>query len=276
MFSPWINTTNKCNLNCEYCYIKRNSEVMGKKVYDAMLNSFPFETHMRISGGEPLLVYDMWKEWAKKWYYTEVLTNLRIVPNGYFEQSYHTSVSVDGYGEKPLDKEIIQNISKLKEPWIMTTISKDLTNLPLLAEYVLENNYRWALSTNYWWNGIPSAEDLILVLNDVISILKSGDYNLRRFMFNNVNLEDIGGCDAGNEMVAVDCDGSIFACQTLCGGKDKLGDVWNGYTKVKFESKCPENCNAKGMCTGWCPLYHEPNDICTVIKFVITEVFDYA
>lgn len=273
MVSPWIHTTDKCNLACSYCHVKGN-EIMQKPIYDALSRMLPKDAHLRMGGGEPLLVYDNWKDWCLQWQNTEVLTNFRVIPDGYFDMPFRTSVSIDGHGEKPLDGEIIKNVAKLKiQPWIMTTAS-NVTNLPLLAEYISQNNYGWALSTDYFWAGIPTIKDLILAMQDVINILKLNNYDFDQFLFNNLDFIGRGGCCAGNEMFSVNCDGRIYPCQT-CHGKSKpLGEVFSGYNKITCKKDCPD-CSIKGLCTGWCPLYHTPNsDICNVMKFVTLEVYN--
>jgi len=62
--SPWIHTTDKCNLKCHYCYVKGNM-VMTEDVYDTLgkflLNSRAKKRHLRFAGGEPLLVFNRWE-----------------------------------------------------------------------------------------------------------------------------------------------------------------------------------------------------------------------
>ena len=272
MLSPWIHTTEKCQLKCPYCYV-RGDGIMQQEVYNALGKMLPPDSHLRIAGGEPLLVYGNWKEWATQWKSVEVLTNLRYVPDGYYDMGFHTSVSVDGCGEKPLDKEIIKNISRLKTPWLMTTII-DLDALPILAEYVSKTNCGWAVSTDYWWQGTPAIDDLIVMMVEVVRILKRNNYNFQEFIFNNVDFSGRGGCDAGGDMFAVNCNGDIYSCQTQFNQATPIGDVFNGYVKKsckKNHAEC-QDCCIKGVCTGWCPLYFKPGDLCDVYKFIVWEV----
>lgn len=242
---------------------------MEKPIYDALSKMLPADSHIRIAGGEPLLVFDNWKKWIRGWKGVEVLSNFRFIPDGYYDLPVRTSVSIDGCGEKPLDKEIVRNVSGLKMPWIMTTII-DTSPLPLLAEYVSKNGYGWALSTDYWWNGTPSVEELIVAMSDVIWVLKENNYDFKQFSFNNIDTAGRGGCCAGDEMFAVYCDGNIYQCQTLLHDKP-IGNVYDGYTKSPCKKVCPD-CSAKGLCTGWCPLYHKPGRMCEVLKYVALEV----
>jgi len=275
MLSPWIHTTDNCNIHCSYCHVEGNN-TMSSDVYQAILKMIPKESHIRIGGGEPLLVYDNWKDWILNYNRVEVLTNFRIIPNDYFKlPSYvYTSVSIDGYGCKPLDSEIIQNVSKLKNPWIMSTIG-NLDALPLLAYYISLHKYGWAISTDYYWNEDSSFDDLVLAMIEVIMILKYNNYDFRNFIFNNLDFTGRGGCCAGREMISIYCDGKIYPCQTMHNRMDPIGDVFKGsYNKVSkiINEKC-NDCEIKNVCTGWCPLHHIPgNKICQLMKLITQEV----
>lgn len=274
-FSPWIHTTDSCNMKCEYCYVSGNS-IMEKPVYDAILKLLPKEeTHIRIAGGEPLLVYSQWKDWCANWKLVEVLTNFRIIPDGYFNLSVRTSVSIDGYGDKILDKEMKKNLSKLKDPWIMTTLYK-INELPSLALYIANNNYGWAISTDYFGKSKIEWEDLLLALHEVIQILKAKDYDFRHFNFNNLDFGGRRGCRAGDEMFSINTDGTIYTCQTCHSDSQYvLGNVWDGF-KQKYcgiEYKECKECSIRGTCTGWCPLYFKPErGLCSIMKYVTQEV----
>ena len=68
--SPWISTTNRCNLNCGYCFVKQSNIDMGEGTYSTIFSYFKdLLDHQqieffrpRLAGGEPLLVFDKWKD----------------------------------------------------------------------------------------------------------------------------------------------------------------------------------------------------------------------
>jgi len=294
--SPWIHTTDKCNLRCHYCYVRGNA-VMSPKVYGGLrwLLTRTKETpiHLRFAGGEPLLVFDLWEPFARwmlnyhRGVTAEVLTNLVDVPKNFWKfaelDNVNVSISIDnGRKVKILDKKIIKKVSRLREPWIMTTITKEnLNRLDTMAAFIGMNNYGWCLTTDYFEKTTPHWEDLAVELLEVIDILKEFSYDFTKISFNNFSMKlNFSGCRAGNEMFAVAPDGGIYKCQTLIGKPARIGTVWSGYkhTSIPVRELCKE-CSIYGACKGWCPLYYKvPNPICNVIKIfadaVIKEVRD--
>jgi len=292
--SPWIHTTERCNLRCHYCYV-RGDAVMSPKVYGGLrwLLTRTKETpiHLRFAGGEPLLVFDMWEPFAR-WmldYHrdvtAEVLTNFRVVPESFWKFAelprVNVSVSIDnGDKVKVLDKEIVEKTARLKNPWIMTTITKEnIEKLDTLAAFIGMNNYGWCLTTDYFEATTPPWEELAIKLLEVVEILKQFNYDFTRISFNNFSVKSgFSGCRAGDEMFTVACNGDIYKCQTLIGKGKKIGDVWSGYKRTTPPvRKLCEECSIYGYCKGWCPIYYKvPHPICNVIKLfakeVITEV----
>jgi radical SAM protein with 4Fe4S-binding SPASM domain len=287
--SPWIHTTDKCNLKCHYCYVKGNN-VMGEEVYEALgkflLNSPAKKRHLRFAGGEPLLVFDKWENFARKMLdnegtSVEVLTNFISVPENFWKFSelsfVNVSVSVDnGKSIKVLDKSIANKIQRLKNPWILTTVTQEnVDNLNVLAAFIGKNNYGWCITTDYFEKTMPHWAVLYQRMLEVIKILKEFDYDFARISFNNCSMnKNFSGCRAGDEMFAVAPDGKIYACQTLI-GKNSIGDVWKGYERKKIEKR--NNCNSceiSEICSGWCPLYFKPenNPVCDVIKMFSAKI----
>lgn len=270
IYSPWIQTTYKCNLSCDYCYLHGNKD-MSNEVYTQISKMYkPEETHIRIAGGEPLLVFEKWKDFALKYNSVEVLTNFQYVPKYFYDYNFRVSISIDGYGGKPLSKKIKEKIKKLKiQPWIMTTfMNQDITEI---AKYVSTNNYGWAISTDYFIRKIDLKISLSK-LKESIEILKKNNYNFDNLIFNNICGYLGKGCRAGDTMVSIDIDGKIYRCQTEL-GKNPIGDVWNGYEKEKRNNKC-NNCVIDKYCTGWCPLHHVKNgDVCELMKIFVWEVY---
>lgn len=287
--SPWIHTTEKCNLKCHYCYV-RGKATMSPKIYEALykllLEAPTDKIHVRLAGGEPLLTFDIWEPFARsmlkhKGVAVELLTNLYSVPDAFWKfaelENVNVSVSIDNGREvKILDKNIVEKTNRLRNPWIMTTVTKEnIERLDVMASFIGMNNYGWAITTDYFEATMPDWEDLAEELLHVVEILKEFNYDFTRISFNNFSVKaGFSGCRAGDEMFAVGCNGSIYKCQTLIGKPMRIGDVFDGYkrTDVPVKAECKQ-CSIHGLCKGWCPLYYKtPNPVCNVIKLFANEV----
>jgi len=281
--SPWIHTTEKCNLKCKYCYVKGNA-VMQKEVYDAMetflLDRPVKHIHLRFAGGEPLLVFDVWKNFAERMLKDnrvsiEVLSNFQQVPNEFWDfaarDKVYVSVSIDNDKTKPLSREIAHKLKRLNNPWVLTTLTEyNVDNLPLLAAFVGRHNYGWAITTDYFWKHTIPYEYLTDKLIETLYILKELKYDFTKMTFNNCTIKsNFVGCKAGSEMIAIGCDGAVYQCQTLIGKRGKtIGNVFNGYKPTPIVKFGCEKCELNQVtCYNWCPLYHKANDkLCEVIK----------
>lgn len=292
--SPWIHTTDLCNMACSYCYVDGHN-IMKQPVYDALekmlLNSDAESYRLRFAGGEPLMVFDKWVGFAEKMLTypqtrIEILTNLRMIPTGFIsfaqKKNVNISVSIDaGSKWKRLDSRIMKNMKRIKNPyWVMTTLTEDNINSILnLADFIGAEGHGWSISTDYFWNGRPSFKDLTVAMVKVVRILKSHNYNFSQFMFNNMDFSHSrgSGCCAGNEMFSVYCDGTIYPCQTLH-EKKKIGSVFEGYKRIERETnKMCVDCSIKDYCSCWCPLYHKPGDkLCDLMKFITYEIVKEA
>jgi len=287
--SPWIHTTEKCNLRCHYCYVK-GQETMPPSVYAALhklLLKMPTENrHLRFAGGEPLLVFDNWKRFAESMLEhsgttVEVLTNFTVVPKSFWKfaekENVNISVSIDnGRKVKVLNKKIAGRLNRLRNPWIMTTITKEnIENLDVLAAFIGMNNYGWCLTIDYFKKSIPHWEDLAVALLGALKTLKEFNYDFTKITFINSSVKaGFSGCKMGDEMFTVACSGDIYKCQTLIGQSAKIGNVFEGYKRnsVCKRIEC-EECSIYGLCKGWCPLHYKvPNPICNVIKLFTLEL----
>ena len=293
--SPWIQTTNRCNLACPYCYINKDKMDMSVSTYEQIFNklSLSIEKHQvkmvcpRLAGGEPLLVFEVWKEPVKHFKQrlkecslVEVITNLTLIPEGLLEfiaDGYILlNVSLDGIEHSKPYKNglssaevVLQNIRTLSEVqpefFVMTTLSATTwEGLTKLAEYIGVHKFRWHITLDRFYNGNPPYWRLLNTLKEVILVLKEADYPLGKLQFNFCGIEPNGGCHMGKELFAIYTDGTIFPCHTLFHTKPS-GSVWESRDLIDFLavdakrvlSKDCQSCSLMEVCCGDCPLYSE-------------------
>lgn len=272
--SSWIQTTNICNEKCKYCFVKQNTDVMQDSTYRVLegflLNLKTDKIHLRFAGGEPLLVFNFWEEFAirmleRKNVTVEVLTNLYFVPDNFWNfanlDNVNISISIDNNPQrKKLNESIINKLSRIKNPWIMTTLTdENMLGIEELAYFIGINKYGWSITTDYFGeintNPIKISEKII----SVVEILRKTGYDFTRISFNNCSMNsNFSGCRAGKEMIAVDCNGDIYQCQTVIGIDKKLGDIFSGYSTVETKKKLGcSSCIIEDICKGWCPLHYK-------------------
>jgi len=264
---------------------------MPPKIYKALseflLKAPTNKRHLRFAGGEPLLTFNIWEPFARSMLKhtgttIEILTNFCAVPENFWKfaelENVNVSVSIDnGETVKTLNKNIVKKVSQLRNPWIMTTVTKEnLERLDIMAAFIGMNNYGWCITTDYFEKTMPSWEDLAVQLLRIVKILKEFNYDFTRISFDNFSIKSgFSGCRAGNELFAVACNGDIYKCQTLIGKPVKIGDVFSDYKRSNppIKAECKE-CSIYGFCKGWCPLYYKtPNPICNVIKLFGNAIF---
>ena len=109
-----LHLTNNCNLNCDYCYVKHNSEIMTQeiafKVIDNAIEAKQKRCGVAFFGGEPLLCKDLIKKivlYARKAaegtetkFYFKMTTNGTLLDNEFTEfcraENVFVAISLDG------------------------------------------------------------------------------------------------------------------------------------------------------------------------------------
>ena len=323
--SPWILLTNNCNLSCEYCYIKQDEGYMNtatmaqiNKTFIEMWETFQVDRVIyRIAGGEPMLNIVPMIPYLEEFLdilgdcgFVSIITNLTILPTEViaFLRKYENvgiSVSLDGTGfSKPYhdgfssSRAVLSNMEKLFHEGIITPdrveVSTVLTaqtigGLPQLATQIALWGVGWGVYLNHYFNGEIHKDIILLKMTHAIEILMRLNYNLyNNFKFNNISLsENFDGCTAGNKLIAIDVDGSIYPCQTAIYGKPTATVFTDGVLdKIRNQKIYNVGCNyvlpqdclicpILDLCGGGCKLNQKEENrkySCTIMKDVVLKM----
>ena len=310
--SPWIQTTNDCNLRCSYCFVDKKQEIMEDYIYKKSIDYFinalgsgrTDYIKLRISGGEPLLVFDRWKkhigrflEYTKRYNCggVEILTNMTILPNGFIEyikryDNLGINISLDGMTySKPYingstsSYDVIENlewVQEYKDIFLMTVITENGKYLSEIANYV-NDNMKWEVQFNKYYE----KTDIDLTIENIkkmLDILYIKGFDIKNnLLFNYCDMRTERMCSAGYFMFYIDCDGSIYDCQMQTGFKS-LTNIMNndlieklGKNKKKIEINKCNDCSIYKYCHGDCPFLNNEKRkeyFCPIMK----EYFIYA
>lgn len=313
-------TTKECNLACPYCYIQQDQSEMPPSIYNQIYLAFTHfleskeldHIYFRIAGGEPLLCFDSWWGWFDKMKseYPDkvsiaILTNLTVLTNEMlhwfdcvdcsfgisldsliYSKPYHS-----GESSAPI---VMANLERLinhrgtKNLNISTVISStNVSDLPLLADYIGKNNLNWALTLDHYFCGEIDHDMLVENLYEVVDVLGLYDYDLiNKFKFNNImlNSSSYEGCTAGEKLITIGVDGGVYACQTLMEEGKPLAQL-NKYMleslrsqkeyKIGYNYALPNDCkkcSISDICGGGCKLHNtviNHNHTCDLTKKVV-------
>jgi len=312
-FSPWVFVTYNCSCRCEYCMIpemKCNDKNISSDTFNKMMivceelikNKTFDNIHLKLSGGEPFLVFDRYKdivtEYRQKYpgqMTFGVLTNFTKFNDEIADwmelNNIGMQISLDDIENgKPLANgksssfTVLDNIQKLmsrKIGFSFNTVldierTKDLTKL---ANYVSKfKNMDWGLNASYTENDPTKVNEVIKIFDDCLfQLVKNGFdiYNNLRF-YNTVVGKNRGGCGAGVNSCAIGTELEVWSCQSLC-DKEKLGifdenikntlltSHDNSYFRDRrMMSECSD-CPVLGVCRGGCRATHENKEINDVV-----------
>lgn len=205
----WIHTTNTCNLNCSYCYIKtKKIEHMPNKTincfYDNIIHTVKkhklTNVKLRIAGGEPMYTLKSWKPILLKLKKElqenncklsgSFLTNLTILNQNIIddikELGMNIGVSMDGlreYHDKnrsfingkgsfdKLNKNLDLLLKNNIKPFIMTVVSdENLDGLPDFTRWLIKRGLKFRFSIVN--GGIIDYVKLKKTLNQCFTILE--------------------------------------------------------------------------------------------------------
>jgi uncharacterized protein len=297
MFDFWVFTTTGCNCNCEYCKQSKldKYEVMTEdnlkyildeciKIYnDRIVRKFK----INLSGGEPLLVFDMFKDityyykkkYPKIFHFTSV-SNGTIITNEIIKWikevlDNHFCISIDdttfskpinGFSSSELQ---IENILRLKQEKIrvsaLSVLNKQSSMLNL-AKFAIENFIHWRiLPVKPYYH---TKEQVINILKPVLDLLSKHNKNADWFDFDGWDLwnkKRLAGCVCGKTFLGILSDLEVIPNNgeiILKLGKfnSDLSSFLNHSDNIKFlnykKPKMCYDCEIKETCDGACKICH--------------------
>ena len=251
--SPWIFTTDGCNLRCPYCFESHKSRVMSPEVWSTVSDHFIkltrkgvlSHTNFRLSGGEPLTCFDSWREfplYLKKvlgdQFSAGMLTNFTLLNEDIIhyivKNDIGCGVSLDGTIHSKIDAKgestsrvVMENIEWFLESGgrcnILTVLND--TNVGTgeileLAKFVAKHDLRWQTNSDYFCMvGNECTEQMYDDLVEAMDYLQSEGYDMGKFNFQFLHpYTDCGrGCGAGYSAFSIGTNGDVYPCQTCVG-----------------------------------------------------------
>lgn len=311
-FSPWINTTERCNCRCEYCFVKQTAEDMQPEVYQTLNRNVLAEIlagrlkacTYRLGGGEPTLVTDQWFDFVDEFlsatngpaFRVEVLTNLVKYPEHLdvlvekYPHRFNVDVSLDGIEESKPDcrgvstaHRTIRNLLLYmqRHPEQNTSLMTVVTNLGVhlrgLAEFVSKEKLGWYVQTDKTTN-VGCVEE-VLTDNLVGTVRRVWELQgtMNGLMLNGYHNKRLNGvCFQGSNMCCVGVDGTITNCQMQMNPVAHVcGDFFCVLADNPERAKLPSECDGCYLlsdCGGKCPCVPFDEAYCRMTKRVIVEI----
>jgi len=300
IISPWLQLTNRCNLQCSYCFIKQNSMDMSKetfnrinKYYSSLLdNNEVNKIQYRIAGGEPCLVIEKYfsliEEMIIKYkerFHIELITNGSLFNANIlnFIKKYNTNFGLclflDSINKdsKTNDKSsisslVLSNIKKLQKNKITVSISTVIIEngkqLSVIGNFVMKEGFYWDVNLNKYYEEY-NLREIKHNIDLLFKVIKSYDYPITKIQFNGIDMRKNTGCEAGGKLCAINVDGKRFNCQTLF-SQSKI------YRYNKSECK---DCDILDFCGGGCKYNNIENRkkfFCKIQRYYFKKGGQYA
>jgi uncharacterized protein len=242
----------------------------------------------RLSGGEPLLVYDTYKDLVSKYYKCNrnfsfgLLSNLTILTDEILKWLQKNNIGVqvsldDLENSKPLangqssSKITMKNIKRFQEEGINFSINtvldvKKTKSLKDMVEYVCSlRNIQWGLNTSYTMDDDSLIDEVVQVFKEAISLLGKKGFNiLHALRFCNMIIgKNEGGCISGIGTCALGTNLEVWPCQAF-NNKKPLGYYGENIKELLATSKENEyfrnrtlmprctDCSILQYCRGGC------------------------
>ena len=319
-FSPWVFVTYGCNCACPYCMIpKIGTASMSRETFKKMLticenmvnNNIVNNVGFRLSGGEPLLVFDTYKDLVSEWYQKMdgkftfgILTNLTCCTDAMAEwmvkNNIGCQVSLDDMeNQKPLkngksSSEItLENVVKLMAHSVafsfntVLDISKTKSLIPLINYICSFKKKFWGLNASYTSNDKESIKQTKIIFKEAVDYLVTKNFSLNELRFYNMTVNQPGNtCSAGRNIFAIGTDLEVWACQSLVDTKplsyfdERILDTLKELEENKYfyeRRLLPEciDCNILQWCRGGCRATHQNKDVIAVTCDIKRDVFSY-
>ena len=257
--SPWIYTTNNCNLRCPYCFEEHTPEIMSEDIWMAICEKFIDmiqtgtleRTHFRIAGGEPLTCFYDWCEfiaYMKKTlgeqFSSVLITNMTLMNDkilrfclehdisitASLDGTIHSKVDTKGESTSKQVMEIIESVNRYTPVTILSVLNQSNTGtgeMLEMAKFIEKNHLYWSLNSDIFaMNGGDMADQMYEDIKEAFDYLLKSGYPKELFKFQFLTCEAKPfGCAAGLEMLSISTNGDIYPCHT-CKGKP-LANIQN-------------------------------------------------
>ena len=259
-----LSITSRCNLNCKYCYVKRENKDMNfevaKRAIDLVIKSNPYFFRILFTGGEPLLRVEFLEKVIKYAISKSKEVGFQIQTNGTLindeiikimkKYEIQVGVSLDGIPkindlQRGKSKEVIEGLEKLKEHKITIGVTCVLTsiNIEYLTEFIefldnFENVYAVGfdiLKKKYGNLSPPSLDQINLIISSYKKArrIKFREIESAKFLI----LKKIPrykycfGCSL--KTIYVDPEGDLYPCASF--DQDKRFFLGNIFEISSFE-----------------------------------------
>lgn len=311
--NPWVFVTYDCSCKCSYCMVpemKCSEKTMSPETFRKMLeiseklieNGTYDSFHFRLSGGEPFLVFNNYKdtvtEYRKKYpnkITFGVLSNFTIFNDEIADWMELNNIGIqisldDLENGKPFrdgqssSEIVLKNIQKLQTRNIRFSINTvlDITktkSLIPMANFVSSfKNLEWGLNASYTEKDKTKIEKVIKIFDECIfQLVKNGFDIYNKLRFYNVTVGQFrGGCTTGVNSFAIGTNLEIWPCQAMCDQEfleyfdedikeTLMTSPLNEYFRErKMRPECSE-CTILGLCRGGCRATHHDDGINDVV-----------
>jgi len=260
------------------------------------------QAHFRLSGGEPFLAFDSYKDVVTEYRMKHggrigfgVLTNFvkfdDEIADWMEANEIGMQISMDDLVDgKPLvdgsssSERILKNIQKLQTRNIgfsfNTVLDVEKTkSLVSLANFVSSfNNVEWGLNASYTENDQSKIDRTIEIFDECIfHLVRRGfDVHNRLRFYNTIVGQGRGGCSAGVDSFAIGTNLEVWPCQSWCDREPigvfdeniketlKAADGNSYFRDRRMMPKCSE-CPILGACRGGCRATHDQAGINDVV-----------
>ncbi len=286
--------TEKCNLNCKYCYIKQKDNMMSRETFLNIYQTFDKPYQIDLFGGEPLLNWDLITFIYGIVVKDENCKKINLYSNGLLlddEKADFISSSKINYfwsydgiwADYNVSELYIERVKKLTD---FVAVQVGPPNLNMLENYVFFVNELGMTPTftlmkdMRWTPGDVRVfrQQFKMLYAAYVNFFKNGKnympkiiyLTLKRLIAGVHNKESLPFCGAGERMNAYMPNGDMYPCARF-GTEALLAD---DYTP---QEEC-QNCQIDHLCDKGC--YHQVvkygvnKQVCELNRIVITGVIE--